>query len=65
MSTATFDLVIIGGGIVALANALMCARRKPGWRVLVLEKEERTGAHQSSHHNGVIHSPPHFPPKTL
>jgi FAD dependent oxidoreductase TIGR03364 len=39
MSTDSFDLVVIGSGIVGLAHALMGARR--GWRVAVVERDQR------------------------
>jgi len=48
-----------------LAVALECGRRFPGWRVLVLEKENRVGAHQSSHNSGVIHSGLYYRPGSL
>jgi len=56
------DLAIIGGGIVGLSTAMECARRRPGARVLVLEKEAAVGAHQSSHNSGVIHSGIYYKP---
>ena len=48
-----------------MAVALECGRRFPGWRVLVLEKENRVGAHQSSHNSGVIHSGLYYRPGSL
>ncbi len=43
----TFDLIVIGGGIVGLATAMEVTRRFPALRLAVLEKEARLAAHQS------------------
>jgi L-2-hydroxyglutarate oxidase len=50
------DLAVIGAGIVGLATAAAVLRRFPGLRVVVLEKEQGVGAHQSGRNSGVIHS---------
>jgi (S)-2-hydroxyglutarate dehydrogenase len=50
------DLAIIGGGIVGLSTALMLGRRRPGLRILVLEKEPDHSLHQTGRNSGVIHS---------
>ncbi len=49
-------LVIVGGGIVGLATALAAIRLYPEMGVVVLEKEDRVGAHQSGRNSGVVHS---------
>ncbi|MBE0604002.1 MAG: FAD-dependent oxidoreductase, partial [Deltaproteobacteria bacterium] len=38
-------ITVVGAGIVGLATALQIKRRKPGLRVLVVEKEDRVAAH--------------------
>lgn len=48
-------VVVIGGGIVGLAAAYRLQQRMPDARVTVLEKEPRTGRHQSSRNSGVLH----------
>ena len=58
------DLAIIGGGIVGLSTAMECARRRPGARVLVLEKEAAVGATRA-HNSGVIHSGIYYKPGSL
>jgi len=58
----SFDLAIIGGGIVGLATGLALTRRKPGIRLVVLEKENRLAAHQTGHNSGVIHSGIYYKP---
>jgi (S)-2-hydroxyglutarate dehydrogenase len=60
-----FDLVIVGGGIVGLATALAIQQRRPGARLVVLEKEARVAAHQSGHNSGVIHSGIYYKPGSL
>ena len=52
----TFDLAVVGGGIVGLATADRFARRFPGRTVVVLEKEARVAEHQTGHNSGVLHS---------
>ena len=65
MSGERFDVGIIGGGIVGLATAAEYGRQYPQRRLVVLEKEDRVGAHQSSHNSGVIHSGLYYRPGSL
>src|SRR4026208_2571708 len=62
MADATYDIAVIGGGIVGLAtaNALLTAR--PGLRLILLEAENRYAAHQTGHNSGVIHSGLYYKP---
>ncbi|MGB7864506.1 MAG: L-2-hydroxyglutarate oxidase, partial [Candidatus Sulfotelmatobacter sp.] len=57
--------IIVGGGIVGLAVALEITRRFPRVRLLLLEKEDRVGRHQSGHNSGVIHSGVYYKPGSL
>ncbi len=50
---------------MGLSTAMECSRRRPGGRVLVLEKESTVGSHQSSHNSGVIHSGIYYKPGSL
>jgi (S)-2-hydroxyglutarate dehydrogenase len=52
----SFDLVVIGGGIVGLSVALEAVQRFPSLRVGVVEKEAGVARHQTGHNSGVIHS---------
>jgi len=57
-----FDTIIIGGGIVGLATARAILTRSPGNKLLVLEKEDGWGKHQTGHNSGVIHSGIYYKP---
>jgi L-2-hydroxyglutarate oxidase len=61
----TGDIAIIGGGIVGLAAARELLRRRPGARLVVLEKEPAIGQHQTGHNSGVIHSGIYYAPGSL
>ncbi len=60
-----YDVVVIGGGIVGLATALQILEKKPGTRLLLIEKEEGTAKHQTGHNSGVIHSGLYYKPGSL
>jgi len=60
-----FDLVVVGGGIVGLATTLQLLRRRPGLRVVILEKEAEVAQHQSGHNSGVLHAGLYYVPGSL
>lgn len=60
-----YDTVIIGGGIVGLATALNLLEKRPGIRLLLIEKESSVAAHQTGHNSGVIHSGLYYKPGSL
>ncbi len=62
MTDSRRDVVIVGGGIVGLAVGLEITKRFPSLRLLLLEKEDRVGRHQSGHNSGVIHSGVYYKP---
>lgn len=62
---ATFDLAVVGGGIVGLACAAELALRHPTRRVVVLERERTLAAHQTGHNSGVIHAGVYYEPGSL
>lgn len=61
----TYDVAIIGGGIVGLATAYQLSRLYPDFKVVVLEKEDRVAAHQTGRNSGVIHSGVYYRPGSL
>lgn len=54
--------LIIGGGLVGLATAWRLRERHPAARLTLLEKEDRVGAHQSTHNSGVLHCGLYYQP---
>lgn len=56
---------VVGGGIVGLAVARELLLRRPGARVVVLEKEDRLAAHQTGHNSGVVHAGIYYQPGSL
>jgi L-2-hydroxyglutarate oxidase len=63
--TERVDVVVVGGGIVGLASALAISSAAPGTTLVLIEKEERVGAHQTGHNSGVIHSGLYYQPGSL
>ncbi len=60
-----WDIAIVGGGIVGLATAREILRRKPGTRLVVLEKEAEIARHQTGHNSGVIHAGIYYAPGSM
>ena len=56
---------IVGAGIVGLAIGREITRRRPGTRVVVLEKEDRVAVHQTGHNSGVVHAGIYYQPGSL
>ncbi len=65
VNTPSFDIAIVGGGIVGLATAYQLTRGRPEARVVVLEKEPRVADHQTGHNSGVLHSGIYYKPGSL
>jgi (S)-2-hydroxyglutarate dehydrogenase len=65
----TFDVVIVGGGIVGLATAYALTQDASAERrsltIAVVEKEPGWAAHQTGHNSGVIHSGIYYKPGSM
>ncbi len=64
-SSHHYDVAIVGAGLVGLATARELLLRRPGLRVVVLEKEPTPAKQQSGHNSGVIHSGIYYTPGSL
>jgi L-2-hydroxyglutarate oxidase len=58
----TYDIAIIGAGIVGLATARALLDAAPQARLVIIEKEMYIAGHQTGHNSGVIHSGIYYKP---
>ena len=65
MLVRTYDVVVIGAGILGLSVSRELLARYPPLRLAVLEKEPSIGQHQSGHNSGVLHSGIYYAPGSL
>ncbi len=61
----TYDVTIIGGGIVGLASAYNLLKENQHLKLLLLEKESLLAMHQTGRNSGVIHSGIYYKPGSL
>jgi L-2-hydroxyglutarate oxidase LhgO len=61
----SYDVVVLGAGIVGLAVARELVHRHPTMRLGVLDKEPSIGQHQTGHNSGVLHSGIYYAPGSL
>jgi (S)-2-hydroxyglutarate dehydrogenase len=61
----TYDIAVIGGGIVGLSFAMQAVEQFPHLQLLILEKESGVARHQTGHNSGVIHSGVYYKPGSL
>jgi (S)-2-hydroxyglutarate dehydrogenase len=64
-SVMTYDVVIVGGGIVGLATGLKIQKARPDLKIAILEKEDQLAKHQTANNSGVIHSGLYYKPGSL
>ena len=62
MNTPTYDVAVLGGGIVGLATALALTERFPRCGIVIVEKEPQLARHQTGHNSGVIHAGIYYKP---
>ena len=61
----TYDIAIVGGGIVGAATLYKLQKRFPNLKIVLLEKEKCLADHQTGHNSGVIHSGLYYKPGSL
>lgn len=61
----TFDIAIIGVGIVGLATAYKLLEKYPDKTIVLIEKEQACALHQTGRNSGVIHAGPYYKPGSL
>jgi L-2-hydroxyglutarate oxidase len=61
----SYDVVVIGAGILGLAVSRELLSRYPRVRLAVLDKEPSVGQHQTGHNSGVLHSGIYYAPGSL
>ncbi|CAN9501983.1 unnamed protein product [Ophioblennius macclurei] len=62
---SSYDVAVVGAGIVGLATARELILRHPSLSFILLEKEKELALHQSGHNSGVIHSGIYYTPGSL
>ena len=61
----SFDIAIVGGGIVGAATFYKMQQRNPEAKIVLIEKENKFADHQTGHNSGVIHSGLYYTPGSL
>lgn len=61
----SYDIAIIGGGIVGAATLYKIQTRYPNLKIVLIEKEGKLADHQTGHNSGVIHSGLYYKPGSL
>jgi L-2-hydroxyglutarate oxidase LhgO len=61
----SYDVVVIGAGILGLAVSRELLCRFPSLTLAVLDKEPSVGQHQTGHNSGVLHSGIYYAPGSL
>lgn len=61
----TYDIAIIGGGIVGAATFYKLQQKFPNQTIVLLEKMDQLADHQTGHNSGVIHSGLYYKPGSL
>lgn len=64
MNGKSFDILVIGGGIIGTATALSLQKRSK-LNILLIEAEKSLAAHQTGNNSGVIHSGLYYKPGSL
>jgi L-2-hydroxyglutarate oxidase len=59
------QIAIVGGGIIGLATAYKAQIKYPDAKIILFEKENEVGMHQSSRNSGVLHCGLYYKPGSL
>jgi L-2-hydroxyglutarate oxidase len=62
---STFDVAVVGGGIVGAATAYRLQQAFPSLKLVLLEKMPALADHQTGNNSGVIHSGIYYKPGSL
>lgn len=65
MTERSYDVCIVGAGLVGLAVARALVDAFGGISLVVVDKEDGVARHQSSHNSGVVHSGLYYKPGSL
>jgi L-2-hydroxyglutarate oxidase LhgO len=60
-----YDVVIGGAGVIGLSVARALLHHEPNLKILIVDKEERLGAHASGRNSGVLHAGFYYSPDSL
>lgn len=61
----TYDIAVIGGGIVGAATLYKLQKKYPTKKIILIEKMNLLADHQTGHNSGVIHSGLYYKPGSL
>ena len=64
MNSKSYDIAVIGGGIVGCATAMALSKSIKG-SVIILEAESKLAAHQTGNNSGVIHYGLYYKPGSM
>lgn len=65
LDSKTYDLVVVGGGIVGCATAREMLERHPQLKIAIVEKENKLAMHQTGHNSGVVHAGIYYKPGSI
>ena len=65
MTQLSFDVIIVGSGMVGMSLAFQLTERYPDLSIVVIDKEPEIGRHSSGRNSGVLHAGIYYPPATL